>query len=78
MQDDRANIFFQAEKDIANMLADNLLNTFKATNEYKELVGNIEFGAQLFPACYPSKGDGLKRPLQKDDVEPDLTPGTEK
>ncbi|CAN0386259.1 unnamed protein product [Ectocarpus sp. 12 AP-2014] len=44
-QDDRANIFFQAEKEIANMLAENLLNTFKATAEYKELVGDVDFGA---------------------------------
>lgn len=28
-----------AEKEIANMLPENLLNKFKVTKEYKELVG---------------------------------------
>lgn len=43
LQDGRTNIFFRAEKEIAKMLAENLLENFKATSEYKELAGDMVF-----------------------------------
>lgn len=42
-QDDRENIFLAAEREIAKMLAENLLNKFKTTPEYKELAGDMVF-----------------------------------
>jgi len=38
-------IFSLAEKEIAMMLADNLLLKFKASDEYKEIAGDLLFGA---------------------------------
>lgn len=42
-QDDREKIFLMAEREIAKMLAENLLNKFKFTKEYKEVVGDTFF-----------------------------------
>ena len=42
-QDDRENIFLAAEREIAKMLAENLLNKFRTTPEYKELAGDMVF-----------------------------------
>eukprot|EP00752_Nemacystus_decipiens_P013004 g11505.t1 len=39
----RSNIFLAAEKEIAKMLAENLLSKFKITPEYKELAGDMVF-----------------------------------
>eukprot|EP00752_Nemacystus_decipiens_P013003 g11504.t1 len=43
--DDRKSIFCAAEKEIARMLAENLLNKFKITPEYKGLAGVTVFEA---------------------------------
>ncbi|CAM9285187.1 unnamed protein product [Ectocarpus sp. 12 AP-2014] len=40
-QEGRADVFLPAEKEISKMLAENLLDKFKTTDEYKELVGDI-------------------------------------
>ncbi|CAN0409712.1 unnamed protein product, partial [Ectocarpus sp. 12 AP-2014] len=41
----RMEIFSLAEKEVAMMLADNLLLKFKASDEYKEIAGDLLFGA---------------------------------
>lgn len=38
-------IFRPAEKEVAKMLAENLLNKFKATAAYKEIIGAMELEA---------------------------------
>ena len=40
-KEDRMLVFLHAEKEIAKMLADNLLVKFKATDEYKEVAGEL-------------------------------------
>lgn len=45
IQEERENVFEQAEKEISKMLAENLLGKFKATDEYKELAGELVFEA---------------------------------
>lgn len=45
IQEERENVFEQAEKEISKMLAENLLGKFKATDEYKELARELVFEA---------------------------------
>lgn len=40
-QESRKNVFNLAEKEITKMLGDNLLDKFKATPDYKEIVGDV-------------------------------------
>lgn len=44
-QEGRENIFLVAEREIAKMLAENLLDKFMATAQYHELVGDMVFDA---------------------------------
>lgn len=46
LQDGRENVFLLAEKEVASMLADNLLYRFKVTEEYKDVVGDLLFDAK--------------------------------
>ena len=45
-QDGRSGVFHAAEREIAKMLAENLLSKFKATPEYKEVAGDLLFEAK--------------------------------
>lgn len=42
-QEGRSRVFHEAEREIAKMLAENLLRKFKATVEYKEVAGDLLF-----------------------------------
>ena len=42
-QEARSEIFLEAEREIAKMLAENLLGKFKAAEEYKEIAGELLF-----------------------------------
>jgi len=46
-QKGRELIFLQAQKQISSMLAQNLLDKFKATEEYKEVVSVFDETSQL-------------------------------
>lgn len=45
-QEGRSGIFLEAEEEIVQILAENLLSTFKATAEYEEVVGELLFEAK--------------------------------
>lgn len=44
-QDERENVFQLAEREMSKMLAENLLNRFKATEEYVEIARDLVFEA---------------------------------
>ena len=45
-QEGRSGVFLQAKREISKMLAENLLNKFKATAGYKEVAGDLLFEAK--------------------------------
>ena len=44
-QEGRDGIFLEAQREIAKMLAENLLSKFEATTDYKEVAGELLFEA---------------------------------
>lgn len=46
LQHDRKNVFLTAKKEITGVLADNLLNKFKSTEEYKDVASDVFFDSK--------------------------------
>lgn len=61
-QDDKVHILDDAEKEVGKMLSENLVDKFRATTQYKDIIGLIFSAEASFPE--PSRAGLGETPME--------------
>lgn len=65
IQEDKIHIMDDAEKEVGEMLSENLGNKFRATKQYRDIIGLIFSAAASFPE-QSRAGTIVERPVELD------------